>query len=235
VEGDSHDRHSLAQIESAARELALFHLAVLDFETRASKAWPRYDSPILIRGGVADVEKRLSPEHRDDLAYVRSQVVLLEERLSDGQYNALPKYVVHGDYHPANMLFRGDAVAGIFDLDWASRQPRVRDLADGVLFYAADRAEDIDGADIASLTRAATYNEERVQLFLSTYHQTLPIKEDEMAALPQFLRARWLHCRAAGMSKVSEERKEPYFFEDIRVPLEWIDEHEKALSVLPSG
>lgn len=234
IEGTVHDRNNREQIRSAARELALFHLAVLDFETEASKAWPRYDSPLLIRGGLAKLQKGLSPEHKDDLQFVKRQAHILTTHLPDKRYDALPKYVIHGDYHPANMLFRGDAVAGIFDLDWASRQPRVRDLADGVIFYAAERATDVDGADIVSLTHAVTYNRERIHLFLGTYHETLHIKEEEMAVLPQFLRARWLHCRAAGMSKLPVEQRESYFFQDLRGPIGWIEEHEEELSTVPS-
>lgn len=233
VAGGPHDRGNLEQIKSAARELALFHLAVLDFKTKASKAWPRYDSPFLIRAGLADLAKRGCSSHQDDLDYVRRQVALLEKELPDKRYASLPRYVIHGDYHPANMLFNGNAVAGIFDLDWASRQPRLRDIADGVVFYAAERATDIDGASIVSLTQAMTYNRERIHLFLSTYHHALRIKPEEMAVLPQFLRARWLHCRVAGLTKVPDERKEAYFFNEIRVPLQWIEEHEGELSALP--
>ena len=233
TDGEDHDRSNLEQIKSAARELALFHLAGMDFETCASKAWPRYDSPFLIRAGLAGIGRHLPPKRKEDMGFVRRQVGILGRELPDERYASLPRYVIHGDYHPANMLFRGDAVAGIFDLDWASRQPRVRDLADGVMFYASERTSDVDGGDITSLTGAVTYNEERTRLFLGTYHRTLPIREEEMAALPQFLRARWLHCRAAGMSKVPVERKADYFFKDIRLPLRWIEEHENALSTLP--
>ncbi|MEW6357562.1 MAG: phosphotransferase [Planctomycetota bacterium] len=233
IDGHRHDRGNREQIKSAARELALFHLAGMNFRCLASKAWPRYDSPFLIRAAVASIDGRLSPDRHEDMEFVRRQVGKLAKDLPDERYAALPRYVIHGDYHPANMLFRDDAVAGIFDLDWASRQPRVRDLADGVLFYAAERASDIDGADIVSLTAAMTYNEERIRLFLSTYHKTLPIRSEEMATLPQFLRARWLYCRAAGMAKVPDQRKEDYFFRDIRGPLRWIEDHEQNLSTLP--
>ncbi|NOZ24165.1 MAG: phosphotransferase [Planctomycetes bacterium] len=233
IEGRPHDRTNLDQIKNAARELALFHLAGMDFKTTASKAWPRYDSPFLIRAALAGIESRVPAGHKGDLEVVRQQVARVAKDLSDKRYASLPRYVIHGDYHPANMLFRGDAVAGIFDLDWASRQPRVRDLADGVIFYGAERTTDVDGGDIASLTAAVTYNEERIRLFVSTYHKTLPLRAEEMALLPLFLRARWIHCRAAGMAKVPDEEKGAYFFKDIVVPLRWICEQEEALGALP--
>jgi len=218
--GGPHHRHSLPQIASAGRALADYHRAARDFDPPPGKEWPRYDDPRLIREGIAAIEPDLRATlGADDLDYLMAQVALLESELPDERYHSLPKFVIHGDYHPGNMKFIGDEVAGIFDLDWATVQPRVRDLADGIFLYAGERESDIDAADIFSLTQTWRPSIERGSVCMAAYLAAETVTGEEADALPLFVRARWLYCRVAGMVKVTPERRIGYFVTGLLEPL----------------
>ncbi len=223
-------RGNCEQIADAARQLARFHRAGLEASLPAGKQWPRYDSPQKIREGLAALRQ---DEHArpfaDDLDFAAAQTAALEQGLPDEAYWALPRYIIHGDYHPANIKFLRNRVSGIFDLDWASRQPRLRDLADGIIFFAGRRDRDIDGANIYSLTQTFHLTDALAHRFLDPYLQTETLTPEEQRALPHFLRARWLYCRVSGMAKVPPEQRADYFFAGLRPPLEWIAVYEHRL------
>src|SRR5579862_2480718 len=153
--GEPHDRHSWAQLAEAGRSLAAYHRATRRFTPPPGKTWPRYQDPRLIREGIETIAHGLATRlSQADLSYLQAQVGRLEREFPEGRYHALPKVVVHGDYHPGNLKFQADRVSGIFDLDWATVQPRLLDLADGVFLFAGERDSDIDPADIVSLTQS---------------------------------------------------------------------------------
>jgi homoserine kinase type II len=222
--GGPHDRNSVPQIAAAGRALAAYHHATSSFRPLPGKDWPRYDDPWLIREGIAGIEAQL--RHRmpaRDIEYLSAQVTLLERELPDDRYHALPKLVVHGDYHPGNLLFQNDEVVGIFDLDWATFQPRARDLADGVFLFAGERDTDIDASDIFSLTQTWRPSRERARVFVDAYLGSGRLTEDESDALPLTVRARWLYCRVAGIVKVAPERRIEYFRAGLLEPLRVLD------------
>jgi len=211
--GVAHDRNSLPQIAAAGRALAAYHQASSSFRPPPGKDWPRYDDPRLIHEGIsaigAELRHRMSAR---DLEYLTAQVILLQRNLPDARYHALPRLVVHGDYHPGNLLFGNDEVVGIFDLDWATLQPRARDLADGIFLFAGERDSDIDASDIFSLTQTWRPSRERALVFMNAYLGEAGLSADESDALP-------LYCRVAGMVKVAPERRIEYFCSGLLEPL----------------
>ncbi len=117
----------------------------------------------------------------------------------------------------------GSAIAGLFDFDWACRQARVKDLADGILFFACPRERPLAG-DLAALTQAPRYDAERVRLFLETYQARLPLSEEERACLPDLLRERWLYVRLDAMHrKVQREEKLRFLLPQVTEPLKWME------------
>lgn len=223
--GGAHDRRSLAQIADAGRRLAAFHAASREFDRPAGKEWPRYQDPARIREGVeamgCDLRNQLDGA---DYLYLMEQIERLECAYPDARYHALPKLVVHGDYHPGNLKFVGDRVSGIYDLDWATLQPRVLDLADGIFLFAGERRSDIDAADIVSLTQSWLPSVERARAFLDGYRQTEVVSAEEWDVLDLAVRARWLFCRVGGRVKLPPERQAEYVADGLLEPLRALDE-----------
>jgi homoserine kinase type II len=54
-------------------------------------------------------------------------------------YAQLDSQVVHGDFHPGNVIFRGDRVAAVIDFDAARLEPAVVDFANGLMQFACFR------------------------------------------------------------------------------------------------
>jgi homoserine kinase type II len=222
--GGPHDRYSLPQLASAGRSLAAYHRATRTFAPPPGKEWPRYQDPRKIREGIDALQEplkgRLPPE---EWRYLQEQVVRLEQEFPDERYHALPKLVVHGDYHPGNLKFLGEAVSGIFDLDWATVQPRLLDLADGVFLFAGERDSAIDAGDIVSLTQTWRPSPARARVFLEAYLETESVEPEEWAALDLLIRARWLYCRVAGQLKLPPERRLEYVLDGLLEPLRALD------------
>ena len=229
VEGEPFAPDSLAQLRGAGRALARFHAALEDFVAPVAKDLPRYDDPAAIRAGYASLLARATPEQREAVERILRVVAMLEEAFPDAAYAALPHCIVHGDYHPANVLFRGEEVVGIFDLDWVSRQPRVRDLSDGVTYFAGRRDAPLDGADIGSLTRGVQFDAPRARVFVDGYRELRRIEAAELQALPLVGMARWLFSKVSGMRKVGEGERTAFALRDALGPVEWLREHGEAL------
>jgi homoserine kinase type II len=223
-EGSLHDKSSNKELRNAGAALARFHGASMSFNRPSGKEWPRYDDVGLICQSVYDLEAeicgRVGPEKWRELkGHVDQLSCIFTERL----YHDMPKLVVHGDYHPGNLKFAEGSVAGIFDLDWASYQPKIRDIADGVFLFAGERQTAIDAADITSLTQTWTPSLSRARSFLEGYSSVSTISVPELKALPLFVKARWLSCRLGGMTKVSEDRRLTYFTDGLVEPLNAVD------------
>ncbi len=244
IEGEEHVAGNAKQIASAGEMLARFQEATSDFEPPCEKAWERYHSPEKIAKGLVGIMGRVGDELPDVLEGGRlnlgpvlslSEAVLtvgsLLERLPDESYWALPQTIVHGDYHPANLKFRGDEVVGIFDLDWCTRQPRMVDLADGLLFFCGWRREPVIPGDIWSLTQSFRMSAKLVRAFGAAYTSVITPTKEELRALPDLMRARWLYCRVDAMQrKVRRERQLEFLLRGLLGPLHWINEHEGRIA-----
>ncbi len=232
--GDEHRPGDVGQVCAAGEMLARFHLASDDFDPPAEKAWARYHNPADIVAGMATIRDdaaAVSAEEAEALAVADRVAGELVTRLPDEVYWALATTIVHGDWHPANLKFDGGRVAGVFDLDWCTRQPRMVDLADGLLFFCSHRAEPIVPGDIWSLTQTMRMDAELTRAFGAGYTALLSPTGDELAALADLMRCRWLYCRVdAAARKVEADRRVEFLLRDLLTPLDWIDAHEADLA-----
>lgn len=242
IEGDQADPENLEEVADAARMLARFHLATKDLDPSGKKDWPRYFDPKIQLKGLKDAKKLLKSGMAGDLGEVPPQQVaetidflidqakLVEEKLADKLYWSFPQTIIHGDWHPANLTFKAHQVNGIFDFDWVSRQPRIVDVTDGLLFFGSRRATAIDGADIWSLTQPFALQWERMALFLREYRAHVNLTREELVALPDFMIARCLYNRVDAMVRKIEAKDQLRFLvTGIMAPFEWIAENEEKL------
>jgi homoserine kinase type II len=232
VEGEAFDPDSREQLQESGDLLARLHQAADSFRPRGHKLLPRLFDPrerlpeiaearALLAEGVSPGDLAAS-EAAGRLDRLEAEARGLLERLPDQRYWSLPLAVVHGDYHPGNVKFAGDKIVGLFDWDWACRQARVKDVADGLLFFAAPRARPLTG-ELRALTQPPRYDPERMRLFQEAYEAHLPLTEEERAVLPDLLRERWLYARLDAMHrKVPREEKLAFLLEGVEEPLAWM-------------
>ncbi|MFW5866916.1 MAG: phosphotransferase, partial [Armatimonadota bacterium] len=199
------------------------------------KPWPRFHDPKSARDGLAELRGEATGEAAELLGEALELAETLADRLTDEDYRALPQTIVQGDYHPANLKFREGRVVGVFDWDWASRQPRTVDVADGLLFFCGVRDTPLVAGDIWSLTAAFTIDHARLGSFLEGYEGALPLTADERGSLPDLMRCRWLFCRVdAAIRKVAPRRRVEFVTRGLRRPLDGIDAFDAKLNRLSS-
>lgn len=238
IEGDSYDPDNPQQISAAGELLARFHQATEGFSPSGRKDLPRLFDPRDRLAEIAEAQELLDqsmstgetdPEKaREVLDYLQAQVEAILQRLPDERYWALPQVIVHADYHPANMKFGDAEIVGLFDFDWVSRQARLKDVADGLLFFAPRRCP--PGADLVSLTQTPQFDVETMCRFMEPYLQRQPLTGEEGACLGDLLRERWLYVRLDAMHrKVPREKKLEFLLPGVEEPLRWLEENEERM------
>jgi homoserine kinase type II len=224
IEGDQHREGDPGELAAAGATLARLHTAAAQFRPPVEKPWPRFHDPKDLPGWIEPLIPQASGDQREVMQRALNTAHALVKWLPDDLYRALPQTVVQGDYHPANLKFRAGRVVGVFDWDWASRQPRMVDVADGLLFFCGVRRAPLITGDIWSLTGAFTISEQRAQHFLGGYRSASDLSADELQALPNLMRARWLYCRVdAARRKVEPDRAVEFITRDLLLPLDGMD------------
>ncbi|MBM3497838.1 MAG: hypothetical protein FJX74_04120 [Armatimonadetes bacterium] len=212
--GGPHDATSEAQVREAGRALARFHAATKDFDPPPGKAWPRYHDPAqtieALQWALGELAARHEPTRagrapkaaREEVLALLAVAEELATIFPEATYAACGQLTVHGDWHPGNVRYdEAGRICGIFDLDWATRQPWLVDVADGVIFFAGVRSAPLDPSDIRSLTQPFELSPPRTAAFLRGYREAMGLAAHALRPLTQFALARWLWCRADPMRR----------------------------------
>lgn len=234
IEGEQHRPGDPDQLRAAGETLGRIHRSASRFRPPVAKEWGRFHDPKDASRWLSELMEMAAgdalAEAGETLASALEEGRALTGRLSDETYWNLPRTIVQADYHPANLKFADGEIAGVFDWDWASDQPRMVDLADGLLFFCGRRDTPLVGGDIWSLTEAFDLDDERVAQFGGAYAGIVAPEPQELAALPDLMRARWLYSRAdAARRKVEPERRVEFVARDLHRPLKEISRLEAKL------
>jgi homoserine kinase type II len=116
-----------------------------------------------------DVRKQLPSHLKNIIRVLDDETVYLENYLD----NNLPKGIIHGDFFPDNVKFRGSRLAGILDFEAACRGKLIYDLATAVnaLCY-------LDGR----------YRIDRFEPLIAGYESLRPLSLPEWDSFPNELR-----------------------------------------------
>ncbi len=169
----------------AGRTLGLFHSLLADYRPGWEPSGGSYHDTSSIRAAVGATVEALPPSARPPQEVLDPLVDDLEARytacaaaVNDLGLPDWPDQIVHGDWHPGNMLFRGERVVAVIDYDTARRQQRTIDLAYGALQFS------ILGGGEDPATWPSQVEPARLKLFLDGYRSVNPIEPDELRALP---------------------------------------------------
>lgn len=194
-----------AQTESAGRTLGRFHKTLSGFRPAGEKSWKREFHTAGIKRELIDRTNNL-PEVFDKKSVGR---VLREIDFLLQNYDArgLSRSITHGDYTSANVKFKGNSVAGIFDFDWTMREAALYDVARGLAYFSAERKKPVDGADIFSLLQPCRLIPGRAELFLKAYMEEFKLPRDDILNLPLALKEFFIGSRVRGLRKAPDDRK----------------------------
>lgn len=188
VEGESYD-NSLGATHHAGRVLGLFHRLTLGFKSELRPPRGGYHDARQIHLAVSGAIEALRNTNGDNDPDARRQLgeqIEQAYRVCAGRANQLglkdwPEQLVHGDWHPGNMLFRDGEVSAVIDYDTICIQQRVLDIANGALQFSITTG----GADPDMWSEHTDLA--RLKAFLIGYDAASVISKDELAAVPMLM------------------------------------------------
>ncbi len=145
ISGNNYDS-SLEATADAGRVLGLFHKLLRDYEPHFKPAKGSYHASRAVDTAVETMPHTLAATtpsaagQADDIvdlvAWMAQQYKRAAAAVNDAGLPDWPVQIVHGDWHPGNMLFRGPRVVAVIDYDAARMQQRVLDIANGALQFS---------------------------------------------------------------------------------------------------
>lgn len=180
---------SVAETRDSGVTLARFHQAVADFTAAEAPQTGDYHDTNPVRTSLNAIPSSLSAH--DSVVGLETEVFETAQELYDVydrccgrvQRRGLrtwPAGVIHGDWHPGNMMYRNKAVVAVLDYDSARQSQPVIDLANGTLQFSI-----LGGKQVEEWPDEI--DEERAGAFLAGYLSKQPISHDQRACLPDLM------------------------------------------------
>jgi Ser/Thr protein kinase RdoA (MazF antagonist) len=182
INGQPLDPENLQQLRASAETLARFHQLTTEYSGVPPLSQPPFselfeerlndfreqsatfeDSPLMLRMG----ESMLS---------FNSSLDDIETEMRKLPYSSLPMCVIHGDYKPGNILFKGNDVAAVIDFGRSRNEARLFDIAKTI----AGLIGTSDDATFLEMTR----------VFFTAYNSTYPLNNSEKKFLFSLIQAR---------------------------------------------
>jgi homoserine kinase type II len=163
------------------RVLALYHKLLQNFQTEWKPASGSYHMATSVEQGLKTIPATVAAgdqELREILCFLLEAYRGAAASAEAEGLAAWPKQIVHADWHPGNMIFRGNHVVAVIDYDAARRQPRVLDVANGALQFS------IIGGENDAEQWPDYLDESRFKRFLRGYDDVMLLSEAEVRAIP---------------------------------------------------
>ncbi len=180
---------TIEQTYDAGRTLARFHeitsAVPLDEHTPAGS----FHDVNNVRTALQSIPRTISSH--DSVVGFETDLVKLTDRLFDEYDRAadacndrgfldLPMQIIHGDWHPGNMLFKRESVLGVIDYDSCRAARRAIDIANGALQFSL-----ITGGDPDTWPDQPDAN--RLAAFINGYSSLSPLSENERNCLSNLM------------------------------------------------
>jgi Ser/Thr protein kinase RdoA (MazF antagonist) len=187
IAGTSYDG-SPESTEQGGHALGLYHKLLEGFESDFEPLTASYHNAKAIHQSIEKTAHALRPQ----IAKHGKGVLQTVQFLKDSYYrcaklaNGLglrdwPRQIVHGDWHPGNMLFKDKLVVAVIDYDTARLQQRVIDLANGALQFS------IIGGGENPRDWPEHLDLPRFKKFLEGYDSVNVITTDELRCIPYLM------------------------------------------------
>ena len=184
-------RRTPEEAAAGGATLARFHLATKDFVFSSTGSTPSgdYHDRAGVRTGLHCIGSTLSSHESfsGDEAELATIVQYLMEAYDQAAeavnhlgFHSWVERVVHGDWHPGNLLFRDRNVVGVIDYDSVRRTRVISDIANGALQFSMT-AGDHPAAWPDHL------DEDRFHAYLAAYESLGSMSADERGCIPHLM------------------------------------------------
>ncbi len=185
VEGSRYDGASEATVD-AGRQLAEFHRCLADFICRWRPVKKSFHDSTSVRRHLKSLRTAKVVSEPDKTMRTVAEILLELYNKSSVRVNqcgcdSWSEQVVHGDWHPGNMLFSECRIVAVLDFDLISFAPKVTDLANGMLQFSivGGRPNPADWPDYL--------DQARLIQFLTGYRQVINPDENMLIVLPDLM------------------------------------------------
>ena len=137
---------SESETRSAGRALAILHRLTADFCPQTTPAMRGFHANTATMKRLTAARERLDESGDAPGAEAAKRLTELYEGARDRVealgYAGWPSQVVHGDWHPGNVVFQSGRVSAALDYDTAHLDARIADVASGTLQFSLHRGDD---------------------------------------------------------------------------------------------
>ncbi len=179
---------SLEATFDAGRILGLYHKLLANFHGDYQPPKGSYHGASAVGEAILDTTTSLPIDARPEQSVLMDTVKYLEQaylrctvKSNKIGLKDWPDQIVHGDWHPGNMLFRDNLVAAVIDYDTARLQQRIIDLANGAIQFSIIGGSD-DPADWPDYP-----DQTRLKRFLIGYDSVNVISKAELQVIPYLM------------------------------------------------
>lgn len=237
IEGDRFDKSGRLAGKSG-EALGELHRITADLDPSAAPPASYHDSPSVRKAldHLADAIQRVEPgQSRAELESIARELRLIYARATDEidvlGMRGLGRSVVHGDWHPGNLIFGNGGVLAVIDFDSARAEAWVTEIANGMLQFALQA-----GQSRVPEEWPDDLDPHRLRAFLTGYLTVAarPLSADERAMVPWLMIEAMIaesaipvatHGTFADLSGAS-------FMRLVLRKCQWVRHHRKAISEL---
>ncbi|MHC4130649.1 MAG: phosphotransferase enzyme family protein [Planctomycetota bacterium] len=165
---------------NAGRQLALMHTYLADFVSEFKPLRGIFHDSTPVRRHLKSIGLSSNSNGNGKLTQLVDDLVILynqtSTRVNELGFDSWDEQVIHGDWHPGNLLFKDNVIA-VLDFDSARFAPPVIDLANGILQFSivGGRPNPVDWPDYC--------DQEKLVNFLIGYREKNPLDECKIASL----------------------------------------------------
>jgi len=180
VTGYRYDGSAEATVDTG-RQLARFHEYLTDFASQTNLPKGSFHDSTIVRRHLRTTGTQKGATPGKKLQQTAEALMVLYNassvRISELGFDSWREQVVHGDWHPGNMLFNEGKLTAVLDFDSVKLAPRVTDLANGMLQFSivGNRPNPSDWPDYL--------DQAKLVQFLSGYRQVIDIQGDRLDSL----------------------------------------------------
>jgi Ser/Thr protein kinase RdoA (MazF antagonist) len=184
VTGVRYDGSVDATVE-AGRQLGRLHRSLADFTQQPSELGGSFHDSSTVRRGLKKTGSQKAPKPDKKLHVAAELLTRLYNassvRVDELGFDSWSRQIVHGDWHPGNMLFWRHSLIAVLDFDSIRLAPKVTDVANGMLQFS------IVGGRPNPADWPAYLDETKLAQFLSGYREVLRLKKNQLNSLPDLM------------------------------------------------
>jgi Ser/Thr protein kinase RdoA (MazF antagonist) len=176
VSGSRYDGSAEATADTGW-QLANFHQDLTDFAQEWKPPGGSFHDSSIVRTHLKTTgtgqDKKLQKTAETLMAFYNASSI----RVSELGFDSWPEQIVHGDWHPGNMLFANHAMIALLDFDSVKIASPVTDLANGMLQFSivGNRPNPADWPDYL--------DQAKLIQFLNGYRKVIELDENQLNSL----------------------------------------------------